>query len=305
MNPIPVRPRFKPPVIASPVKWDGPQEGTFLLTDVYRGLKKTAPGAIKALRLVAVPPKTHPMMNFPSMGIVGDDPGKCVLGTVPVEKDGSAYFRAPSGVIMFFQALDENGVALQTMRSATYVQPGQQASCSGCHEQRHSAPEPRLSLAARRGPSKITPGPEGSWPLRFDTLIQPVLDKKCVACHQPGRKPGKPDLRPDKAYEALVSFGPGSLREHVNTRYRAGRSVEGAGAAQTSPLFALLDVPGGHHGVHLSNSERERFLTWLDTYGQRLGAYSREQEEELLDLRRQWAPLLAERANDAALAARD
>ncbi len=303
MNPIPVRPRTKPPVIASPVKWDGPQEGTFLLTDVYRGLKKAAPGSIKSLRLVAVPPKTHPMMNFPSMGVVGDDPGKCVIGTVPVEADGSAYFRAPSGVIMFFQALDENGIAIQTMRSATYVQPGQQASCSGCHEQRHSAPEPRLSLAASRGPSKITPGPEGSWPLRFDTLIQPVLDTKCVSCHQPGGKAEKRDLRPEKAYESLVTFGPGSLREHVNARYRAGRSEEGAGAAQSSPLLALLDTPAGHHGVHLSKSERERFQTWLDTYGQRQGSYSHEQEDELRELRRQWAPLLAERASEAALAA--
>ena len=79
-------------------------------------------------------------MNFPSMGVTRDDPGKCVLGTVPVEEDGSAYFRVPAGVILFFQALDARGVAVQTMRSATHVQPGQTLSCIGCHEHRQQAP---------------------------------------------------------------------------------------------------------------------------------------------------------------------
>ena len=32
-----------------------------------------------------------------------------ILGTVPVEADGSAYFLVPSGVPVFFQALDERG----------------------------------------------------------------------------------------------------------------------------------------------------------------------------------------------------
>ena len=98
-DPIPVVPRERPPVIATQLARTAAKEGNFLLTDVYRGLTNVPRGEITSLRLVAVPAKTHPTMNFPSMGITHDDPGKCVLGTVPVEADGSAYFRAPAGVI--------------------------------------------------------------------------------------------------------------------------------------------------------------------------------------------------------------
>jgi len=67
-----------------------------------------------------------------------------VLGTVPVEADGSAYFRAPAGLPLNFQALDERGQAIQIMRSVTYLQPGETTGCVGCHESRTTAP-PRRS----------------------------------------------------------------------------------------------------------------------------------------------------------------
>ena len=132
-------------------------EKRFLVADVTRGLSTVRPGEVKALRLVAIPAKTQPRMNRPAMGLTRDDPGKAVLGTVPVEPDGSAYFRAPSGVAMFFQALDARGMAVQTMRSATHVQPGQTLSCTGCHESRKDAPPTSLPLlAALREPSRCT-----------------------------------------------------------------------------------------------------------------------------------------------------
>lgn len=298
MYPIPVKPRPKPPVLASHVDWNGPQEGTFLLLDVYQGLEQTGRGGIKALRLVAVPPKTHPTMNYPMLGVTRDDPGKCVLGTVPVEKDGSAHFRAPSGVILFFQALDARGMAVQTMRSATYVQPGQQVSCVGCHESRHQTPHSRMALAARRAPSRITPGPPGSWPLRFDTLVQPVLDKHCVGCHTP--KSGcaeahKIDLRPGKAYETLVNYGKPSIRDQVMAGYRNGYSTEGRCVASESRLLKMFMPPAEHHGVRLSKADRERLITWMDTYAQWQGSFGEAQEQRLLALRERWAELLASR----------
>ena len=160
MYPIPLKPQPRPPVLASNVKWDGPQEGRFLVADVTRGLKTVQRGDVKALRIVAIPAKTQPWMNQPVMGLTRDDPGKAVLGTVPVEADGSAYFRAPSGVALFFQALDAQGRAVQTMRSATHVQPGQTLSCTGCHDSRKDTPPPSAPLlASLREPSKITVGP--------------------------------------------------------------------------------------------------------------------------------------------------
>ncbi|MFH1717651.1 MAG: discoidin domain-containing protein, partial [Planctomycetota bacterium] len=174
MYPIPVRARKKPPVQPCNADWDGPQQGCFLVQDVYRGLAGIERGSIKELRIIGVPPKTQPHMDSPSLGISKEDPGKFVLGTVPVERDGSAYFHVPSGVPVFFQALDGDGLAVQTMRSLTYVQPGQTLSCIGCHESRELTPAVSgRPLAARREPSRITPGPDGSWPLRFDRLVQP------------------------------------------------------------------------------------------------------------------------------------
>jgi Hydrazine synthase alpha subunit middle domain/F5/8 type C domain/WD40-like Beta Propeller Repeat len=299
--PIPLRARKRPPVIASPVAWDGPKEGRFLLTDVYRGLKQVKRGDVKALRIVAVPAKTHPTMNFPSMGITRDDPGKCVLGTVPVEADGSAHFRVPSGVIVFFQALDAEGKAIQTMRTTTHVQPGQTLSCAGCHESRHQAPNLTRVQAAVREPSRITVGPEGSWPLRFDRLIQPVLDEKCVGCHNPeGKKKdaAKFNLTAEKAYDSLTNYGKPSLREHVLTRYRQGHSTEGGCTASMSPLLAKLSDPEGHHGVKLDADSRERFIVWMDTYAQRLGSFCDAQEQQLAELRQQSQDLLIERGQE-------
>ena len=297
-DPIPVRPRDRPPVIASQLTEHDAPEGRFLVSDVYQGRAGARRGEIKSLRIVAVPAKTHPTMNYPNLGITGDDPGKCVLGTVPVEADGSAYFRVPAGVIVFFQALNEQGLAVQTMRGVTHVQPGQTLSCIGCHESRQQAPPARPALASLREPSRLTAGPEGSWPLRFDHLVQPVLDQQCVNCHNPratNAVAAQFDLSPGKAYETLIAFGQPRLRDQVWAAYRRGYSVPGDGIAQRSALWALLAAPQGHSEVSLDTGARERLLTWLDTYAQRLGHFSDEQERELIELRRALAGLLIER----------
>lgn len=294
-EPMPVQPRPEAPAVASLVAWDGPQEGAFLLADVTRGLAGVAPGVIRALRIVAVPPKTHPVMNRPNMGLTSDDPGKCVLGTVPVEPDGSAFFRVPSGVMVFFQALDAEGMAVQTMRSSSHVQPGQTLGCIGCHEERTLAPPVRTILAARRPPSKLTPGPDGSWPLRFDRLVQPVLDRHCVGCHRPeGPEPkaAKLDLTPPAAYDTLVSVGKPSLRDHVKGAYARGASQVGEGAARTSAVLAALRQQEAHLEMQLDDDSRTRLITWMDTYAQRLGSFDEDQERQLAELRKAMAGLL-------------
>jgi hypothetical protein len=297
MYPVPLRSRKQPPRLANNVNWDGPQEGRFLVTDVYRGLKTVERGDVKALRIITVPAKTHPTMNYPNLGVTSDDPGKCVLGTVPVEEDGSAYFRVPSGVIVFFQVLDARGMAIQTMRSTTHVQPGQTLSCIGCHESRNEAPPTKPVLATMRPPSKITTGPEGSWPLRFDKLVQPVLDRHCVQCHNPDGQDTKArefDLTASNAYESLVRYGQPSLHDHVWARYRQGQSVEGACPASQSVLLARITDPNDHHDVTLDDNSLKRLIVWMDGYAQKLGSFSIDQEQRLLDLRRDYADLLVD-----------
>ena len=134
-----------------------------------------------------------------------------------------------------------------------------------------------------RPPSKITPGPDGSWPLRFDTLVEPVLKARCVSCHQPDAEAADFDLTPRKAYDSLLDYGKPSLREHVRARYLKGRSIAGACAASVNPVVKLLR--DGHYDVELSQDDWNRLYTWMDTYGQRQGSFSPEQEERLRQLR--------------------
>ncbi|MCA9442864.1 MAG: hypothetical protein KC964_18825, partial [Candidatus Omnitrophica bacterium] len=295
--PIPIRPRETPPILANGSGPNSDMKGRFLISDVYSGLPNVEEGEIQNLRVVAVPAKTQPTMDSPKLGITKDDPGKCVLGTVPVEKDGSAYFEVPAGVIVFFQVLDRQGMAIQTMRTTTHVQPGQTLSCIGCHEPRLKAPPVKQALASLRVPSKIEPGPEGSWPLRFDRLIQPVLDQHCVSCHnQEGEDPKAAsfNLASASAYDSLVNFGTPSLNDHVKNRYLEGRSIAGEGAARTSALLSMVMDPEGHEGVFLDDESLERFIVWIDTYAQRAGHFSPEQENELVAMRQKWHDLLKE-----------
>ena len=297
--PMPLRPRRRPAFVADRTKWDGPQEGRFLLQNVYDGLVGVKRGTVERLRVVAMPSKEQPQMNRPVLGVTREDPGKCVLGTVPVEQDGSAYFRVPSGVSIFFQALDAGGRAVQTMRGLTYVQPGQTLGCIGCHERRDTAPATMRPLAMARGPSKLKAGPEGSWPLRFDRLVQPVLDKHCAGCHKPGGKDkavAKLDLTPKKAYQSLMNYGgKQGLRQYVITAYNQATSAVGACAAANSPILAMLTEGKGHNDVTLSRDDTERLITWLDLYAQQLGSFSAEQEQRLIALRGRWTNLLEPR----------
>jgi hypothetical protein len=288
MYPIPVRPRNLPPAIPAVADRTGPKVGRFLVSDVYRGLDGVKPGSIASLRVVGVPGKTQPVMNQPSLGITGDDPGKFILGTVPVEADGSAHFQVPSGVIVFFQALNAEGEAIQTMRSATYALPGQTVSCVGCHEPRNDAPPVQPALAAQREPSPLTAGPGGSWPLRFDALVQPVLDRNCMPCHDPaqnGAGASKLALNQAQAYHALIHFGRPSLHDEIWARYHEGKSIPGRAPSALSAWLAHVRKVGSHESVALNPADLERLISWLDTYGQRLGAFSEAQEKELMALR--------------------
>ena len=82
-----------------------------------------------------------------------------VLGTVPVEEDGSAAVRSPGGPAVFFVALDEKDLSVKRMHSFTSVMPGETLACVGCHERRTARRSRRhADLAAlHRPPSRIEP----------------------------------------------------------------------------------------------------------------------------------------------------
>jgi hypothetical protein len=178
------------------------------------------------------------------------------------------------------------------MRSLTYVQPKQTLSCIGCHEHRDLAPPiGKAPLAGLREPSKLTPGPSGSWPLSFNELVQPLLERHCVRCHKPGSddlKAAKIDLTAAKAYQTLLTFGGEDLKKKA---FERDRSIPGECTAATSKLWALVAQDKGHEGAQLDAESRERLATWMDTYAHRQGFFSETQEKELRQLRRTWAEM--------------
>jgi hypothetical protein len=179
------------------------------------------------------------------------------------------------------------------MRSLTYVQPQQTLSCIGCHESREAAPATtKFPMAMARGPSKLTLGPCGSWPMRFDQLVQPVLDRSCVSCHKPGGKDvqaARLDLTGPRSYENLLNFGGKDLYNLVHER---DRSLVGEMPARKSKLYALLTAEKGHAGVRLEEGDLQRLITWMDVYGHRQGHYDAAQEKALEQFREKLAPML-------------
>ena len=126
-----------------------------------------------------------------------------------------------------------------------------------------------------------------------------MLDRHCISCHAPGVKDtraAKFDLTPAKSYDTLVRYGKPSLLDQVQRGYHLGFSKPGEGLAATSALLALLSAPEGHYQVKLDSSARDRFTVWMDTYAQRFGSFSPDQERRLEDLRRACADLLTEPA---------
>jgi len=270
----PLAPRNLPPVLTAGLDDNDPNKaGTFSMQNVYESYPKLPDGAenrITALRIVQVLPKTTPNANAPMVGAAYASPGKQVLGTVPVEEDGSAYFECPPNTPVLFQALDVRGRTVQTMRSLTYLQPGENMSCIGCHEDRMQVvTSTRPALALQRAPSKITPGPEGSNPLSYPLMVQPVLYKHCVSCHNEVAHEtnggvvltGAPEGHYTRSYNALISRVSYTAWSMPNGNYEPMTEPLRFGS-RASALIKHLD--SGHKDVKLSEEDWDRIQTWID-----------------------------------------
>jgi hypothetical protein len=293
LSPIPLRPRKRPTITPHYTSHGRPNlEGVFMpraadrptapvmVMNVYDSLlPMPADARIEGLRVLQLLPKTTPSANQPRIGYGSQKNARRVLGTVPVEADGSAYFQAPVDVPIYFQALDGHGRAVQSMRSDTHVYAGRGLTCQGCHEPRHQSPHSvhdEYPLALQRRASTIEPDVLGSNPLNYPLLVQPVLDHHCVSCHG-GDDDAKPDLRrgdPQRhrsrwftSYENLEPFA-FFYTDQVFTR---PRSTPGKFGAQASELLPLLEE--GHEGVELSAEELYRITLWLDCNSDFFGAY--------------------------------
>ena len=291
--PMPVRPRPMPPALSSPVPENTAQAtGVFHLQDVYQGMQNVPRGTIRRLRVNELIPQAS--QRVPHSSRVTFEVLKRILGTVPVDENGSVSFEAPAGVPLQFQALDEDGMAVMTMRSFTHLQPGEQASCVGCHESRSSSPVIRQSPATGKVRELEPPvGPRYPGGLSFAKTVQPVLDRYCIDCHGLEETDGEIDLLgtidsteqniantfhrllPSTAYAALTrSDRLVKIAQYTSeTWYSRPKDYFAHGGT----LAELLSE--GHEGVDLDAESRQRIIDWLDLNAPFYGTYSWNKDE--------------------------
>ena len=296
LEPIPLQKIKRPPVVADRIDLKR-KDALVYLEDIYEGpgLKGVPRGAVKKLRLFTYHFAYHKIAGINHrVGADGPWEPKRIIGTVPVEKDGSAMFRVPANTPISIQPINAEGKALQLMRSWMTAMPGEIVSCVGCHEKQNSGPQNIKTIASRRQPSEIEPWYGPSRGFSFSREVQPVLDKYCVSCHNGSiREDGQKiaDLRGDQGkFLAYKNGDPkakvisGVPREELVKKYggvfepsyitlrsfiRVGGLesdlrllTPGEFGAETTELVQMLMK--GHHGVQLDAEAWRRIATWID-----------------------------------------
>jgi len=195
--PMIVKPRQAPPLLPDATK-PGMEYALTYVDNVYADLPGVEPGAAKYLRISSRPEWPYfkddygalrwiPNFGFQkTFGFWAWSPSR-VIGTVPVEPDGSAYFEVPARLPVYFQLLDANKMEIRRMRSHVEFQKGEQRSCVGCHETRTVTVTSMTNFATpqaiQRAPSHPVSPPFGQGNLDYEEMIQPIFDARCISCH--------------------------------------------------------------------------------------------------------------------------
>lgn len=305
VDPIPVRARPCPPVIPPNVRQAGDAPGrnaTIAVMNVYDSdLPFPAGSKIKWLRVVQNIPKTNHEMGAPMIGYERENTPRIPLGIVPVEEDGSAYFEAPIAKQLIFQALDENYMAVQSMRSSAFVHPGEQLSCAGCHENTQGTPRPLgTPLALRRPPSALQPECGPVEPVSYYRQMKPIFDKTCLPCHTKTGK-GLQDMSYEALKEEYTFWFSGAMFTDMTTAYSGvhggSRTIPGRFGARASKIGQKLMAEP--HLSTVPEAERHQVIQWLDCNSLRLGAYVRESAQ--LNGELVWPALDVDPANPAGV----
>ncbi|MHC4282915.1 MAG: HzsA-related protein [Planctomycetota bacterium] len=298
---LPVRPRKRPTTQADRVAWPGTgenrrpvQPGVLFSSDIYEGVPDLPRGIAKYLRVIQMDTRTYSSwtrdarFSGPAVSLIQDDGVKRILGTVPIESDGSVHFKVPAGQTLHFQVLDEHYRALQTMRSFSGVMPGEHRGCVGCHEMHSTAPlNNRTGIALKRDPVDLTPPPWGTRSISYERLVQPVLDQHCGKCHQgngEGRDKLDLTLRPGFKFfkEPYVTLVGGAQFSGVPPhKVGIAGAIMAENFAQSDPksyvtfrpmqhlsfTSKLIEIAmsGEHHDVKVDPVGLRKLIGWVDT----------------------------------------
>jgi hypothetical protein len=288
-QPIPLQRRKRPPKIPL-AESTTINHATIAMADVYKGLDGVPRGTIKYLRVLETLARPWQARRFwdgdsayQQHVVVSMNTHlhiKRLHGIVPVEPDGSAHFTVPADKNLFFQALDEDFMEVQRMRTFINLRPGETRSCIGCHEQRRWAPACRQALALIRPADRLAPQPGETAPraIYYPTDVQPILDKHCVSCHNADKRDGDLNLTGElttlfsRSYEEI-------LKKDLVSVWRENDPKTGEAAplppySLGSHKSRLIDIiRKGHEGVKLSRTEFITLVTWVDSNAAYYGSY--------------------------------
>ena len=272
-EPIMLEQRPLPPVIPDRIQPKA-TNATVHIANVYKGvgLKGVPAGAVKSLRVLAYHFNYVGTGGHASLGVEAGWDIKRILGTVPVEEDGSVCFEIPANTPISLQPLDKDGAALQLMRSWLVGMPGERVSCVGCHEDnRSSVPADRV-LADTHAIQKIATWYGEPRPFSFEHEVTPVLKQYCVGCHnQQARADGlKPPAMGDGVQRGYDVIHPYVRRPGPESEMETLPPLEYH--VSTSPLIQKLKK--GHHGVKLDREAWDRLYAGIDLNAPYKGKWS-------------------------------
>ncbi|WP_165230025.1 hypothetical protein [Aquisphaera insulae] len=212
-----------------------------------------------------------------------------ILAEIPVQPDGSFHAKVPANVPIQLQALDERGLALRSC-GWIWARSHQAQGCIGCHEDPERTPPNRVPDALKTDvamavvPDLAHPTPD------FAKDIAPIIESKCLPCHQGGKQ--RPELPSAGARDAVALD---RLHAAILGPIDAGGAARGTaryvhpGRARTSPLTMHIlgtrtarpwddaeasrdvkPIPAGQAPA-LTGSETQTIIRWIDL-GARRGA---------------------------------
>lgn len=269
-DPRVIRPRPREPLVPPRIDLQK-ATGQMVLADVYRGrnMEGVPRGTIKQLLVLEDLPKGFSRHGLPGYFGWGTLTLRRVLGTVPVEPDGSASFEVPALRAVYFVALDQKGLAVKRMQSFTMAMPGETQGCVGCHEPRTA--NARLTgsntlIALKRAPSQIEPVSGVPEIFDYHRDIQPIWDKHCVRCHSAEQPAGHVVLTGDnnewftQSFYALFAYDQIS---HTGSWSEIGNNPPYGFGTGASRLIDKID--GRHYDVKLPRQEFDKVRLWVES----------------------------------------
>jgi hypothetical protein len=182
------------------------------------------------------------------------------------------------------------------MRTFTHFMPGEKQSCIGCHANRNESIASSKRPMNGQVPQELRPPAWGVKGFGYREVVQPVLDRHCVECHNARDETNKIDLGGDMtdffnvSYETLARAGTWGERQFME----GGIAAENAGRnpytswiptingtehsilmitpkTWGSPASKLADlVISGHPDasgkprVRMDAASQQRIMAWID-----------------------------------------